>query len=560
MQITPQDRVDEYRERGWWGGETVDAVFRRTVAARGDAEALVDPPNRQDLTGEAPLRLTFQEVDQWVDRMARAFCRLGVRRDDVITVQIPNVVEGVIAFLACARMGAILSPLPMAYRQHELRAIFAKADPVLFITVEHFHGFDHFQMADDLRRDGSFKGDIVLVGAGNRAPALADVEKTSLGDPDPTLNNIEAADVLTLCWTSGTEAAPKGVPRNHDHWLVNAEALCEVSALTEADTLLNPFPLINIAAIGGMVLPWLTRGARLVQHHPFDLPTFLRQMNDEKVSYTVAPPAILGMLIKNPDLLDGIDISSLRSLGSGSAPLAPHIIEAWQTKYGISVMNFFGSNEGCSLLSTHLDVPDPTQRARYFPRFGVPGIEWETTFPSKVKTRLVDPDTEMEINEPGTPGELRIDGAMVFDGYWQADDINAMAFDDQGYFRTGDLFEIANEPGHKLYQFVGRSKEIIIRGGVNISPAELDTLIERHPKVREAACAAFPDDRLGEKVCAIVVLQEGETLTLEELTDFMRDAQVSTYKLPEKLRLMDALPRNPLGKVLRRELADISAS
>ncbi|HQP19685.1 MAG TPA: AMP-binding protein, partial [Phenylobacterium sp.] len=162
---------------------------------------------------------------------------------------------------------------------------------------------------------------------------------------------------------------------------------------------------------------------------------------------------------------------------------------------------------------------------------------------------------------PGIEGELRISGAMTFDGYYKAPDLTRAAFDDQGFFRTGDLFEIAPDGGGRFYRFVGRCKEIIIRGGQNISPAELDVLVESHPKVREGACVAYPDERLGERVCAVVALKPGvEALTLDELNAHLKAHDIATFKLPEKLRIVEALPRNPLNKVLRRDLGGVAAS
>ena len=155
--------------------------------------------------------------------------------------------------------------------------------------------------------------------------------------------------------------------------------------------------------------------------------------------------------------------------------------------------------------------------------------------------------------------DRRIAGAMTFDGYWNAPELTRQAFDDDGFFKTGDLFEIAPEAGGRYYRFVGRRKEIIIRGGQNISPAEIDVLIEGHPSVREAGCVAYPDERLGERVCAVVALRAGQQLTLAELTAHLKSQDIATYKLPEKLRIVDALPRNPLGKVLRRDLAGVAA-
>lgn len=562
MRISSPERVAEYRRKGWWRGETVDQVFRRAVAARGAAEALVDPLNREALVGDAPRRLSFEVADEQVDAIAAALASLGVGRDDVVVTQLPNVIEGVLVFLACARLGAILSPVSIAYRGHELKQILPWVAPKAFFTVRRFHGHDHAAMALELRREGVFDGAVICIGAeappGAHALDALTAEHGGAEMHAPT--DLDGADVLTVCWTSGTEAHPKGVPRHHDHWTINGEALVEAASLTAADTILNPFPLINITAFGGMVMPWLLAQCRLVQHHPLDLGVLLRQIETERVSYTVMPPAVLNMLLQNEALLSSADLSSLRALGSGSAPLAPWMVRGWQERHGVTVMNIFGSNEGASLISSGEAIPDPEQRAKFFPRFGVEGFDWRARFPTTVRTRLVDPDTEVEITDPGLVGELRIDGAMVFDGYWRAPELTKAAFDAAGYFRTGDLFEIAPEEGGRFYRFVGRCKDIIIRGGQNISPAELDALLEGHPKVREASCAAYPDERMGEKVCAVVATRPGETVTLEEIGSFLTAQGVAVYKLPEKLRVVDALPRNASGKVLRRELAPVAAS
>ncbi|WP_309643987.1 class I adenylate-forming enzyme family protein [Phenylobacterium sp.] len=559
---SPPERVADYRRKGWWRGETVDSLLRKAVVARGEAEALVDAPNREALVGSRQRRLTFAKLDRAVSAMAHAFAGLGVARGDVVATQLPNVVEGVIAFLACARMGAILSPVATAYRAHELRQILPAVTPRVYLTTGLFHGHDHAAMLLELQRAGVTTAQVVVLGAAapGGAHALDQLMADSPATSFPAPTDQDAAEALTLCWTSGTEASPKGVPRHHDHWVVNGEALVEAAGLKPGDAILNPFPLINIASIGGMVMPWLVCQGRLIQHQPFDLPIFLGQMQDERVAYTVAPPAVLNMLLNNEALLSATDLSNLRCLGSGSAPLAPWMVKGWQDRHGVTVMNVFGSNEGASLFSTGQAIPDPEQRARFFPRFGAAGIDWPAAFPAKIRTRLVDLATEREITAPGVEGELRIDGAMTFDGYWQAPKLTAEAFDAEGYFRTGDLFEIAPEAGGRYYRFVGRCKEIIIRGGQNISPAEVDVLIESHPKVREASCSAYPDERLGERVCAVVALRPDQTLSLDELCDHLKAQDVATYKLPEKLRIVEALPRNPLGKVLRRELSGVAAS
>ncbi len=562
MRPSPPERVAEYRRKGWWLGETVEQLFRRAVDAQREAEALADAPNREALVGTPPRRLTYLQADAEVNALAHVLAGLGVGRGDVVATQLPNLVEGVIAFLACARMGAILSPVAMAYRGHELRQILPAVEPKVYLTVGQFHGCDHAAMLADLKSEGVTRAEVVSLGAAPPAGvrSLEALSAAAPAGPYVPPADLDAAEALTVCWTSGTEAAPKGVPRHHDHWVVNGWALVEAAGLKAGDTILNPFPLINIAAIGGMVMTWLVCQGRLVQHHPFDLPIFLGQMQNEKVAYTVAPPAVLNMLLQNETLLASADLSNLRCLGSGSAPLSPWMVEGWQNRHGVTVMNVFGSNEGASLFSTGEAIPDPDQRARFFPRFGVEGIDWPADFPAKIRTRLVDPQTEVEITAPGAEGELRISGAMTFDGYWNAPDLTRAAFDAQGYFKTGDLFEIAPEAGARFYRFVGRCKEIIIRGGQNISPAEIDVLIESHPKVREGACAAYADERLGERVCAVVALRPDQALTLDELTSHLKAHDIATYKLPEKLRVVDALPRNALGKVQRRELTGVAAS
>jgi acyl-CoA synthetase (AMP-forming)/AMP-acid ligase II len=168
----------------------------------------------------------------------------------------------------------------------------------------------------------------------------------------------------------------------------------------------------------------------------------------------------------------------------------------------------------------------------------------------------VDVAIERDIDEPGIAGELRFAGPTVFDGYLNAPELTERAFDDQGYFRSGDVFEIAGDE-RQLYRFVGRLKDIIIRGGTNISPEEIEALLLAHPKIADASVVGYPDAALGERVCACVVPRPGQTLTLQEVTDYMRDERkVAVFKLPERLELLAELPRNPVGKVLKRKLRE----
>lgn len=560
MFLTPKERIAEYTAKGWWGDVILDDLLQRNRAAQPSRLALVDPSNREKLDGKAPRRLTWAELGDEVDRMAAAFLDLGLVKDDIVTYQTPNTVETVIIALAAARIGLIISPVVMPYRKHELDYILGIVEPKAVITVAHFAKHDHARMALDLDWRGR-AAKVFVVGGGAPQGAVDLDAAASKADPAKTsayrkAHPIAPGEVFTIFWTSGTEARPKGVPRDHNHWIVNARMVSELADLREGEVMLNPFPLVNIASFG-MLTPWLWRCGTLVLHHPFDLGVFLKQIADERVNYTIVAPAILNSILKSDELLKTIDLSSVRAIGSGSAPLSPWMIEGFSKQFDIEVCNIYGSNEGASLFSNQLHAPNHEDRARFFPRLGVEGIAWEGDAATMIESRLVDPETEVEIVEPGVVGELRFKGAHVFGGYYKLPEITKNAFDDKGYYRSGDLFEIAGEGDTpRFYRFVGRCKDIIVRGGMNISPAEIDDLLAGHPSFNEAAVVGIPDETLGERMCAAVVPKGDDVPDIKALSGWLKERGVAVFKLPESLVIVDALPRNPMNKVMRKELRE----
>ncbi len=321
--------------------------------------------------------------------------------------------------------------------------------------------------------------------------------------------------------------------------------------LTHASRILNPFPMVNMAGINGMLLPWLRVGCVMVQHHPFDLAVFLQQVADERITYTLAPPAVLALLLQREEILAAADISSLVDIGSGSVPLQEWMVRGWHDRHGISIINYFGSNEGISLMTDVELMTDATQRARYFPRYGG-GREWSFPASRQTTVKLVDPVTGREIDEPGVPGELRLRGPSLFAGYLDAAQVPS-PFDEDGFLRTGDMFVI-DGPHQEFLRYVDRAKDLIIRGGMNIAPAELETMIAGHPDIAEVAVVGYPDDVLGERICAVVAPKPGRSVTLANIIDHLLAQEIATYKLPERLELRSELPRNPVGKILKREL------
>jgi len=559
MRTTPQHLATEYRASGAWSEQRIGDLFADSAAVEPARLAIADPPNRAALDGAVPRRLDWQSLCALVDATMVALADAGLRRDDVLITQLPNVVEYVAVYLACARLGIVVSPVPMQFRRGEIEPLSRLTKARAVLTVLTFKGTEHARLATTLS-----DGPQVLV-LGNQTPPGT---RAFVPEPGPTdaarvrelesAANVNADDIVTICWTSGTEGVPKGVPRSHNHWISGSVCHYDGAQIRRGDRLLNPFPLVNMAALGGCFMSWLRAAGTLILHHPFELPVYLQQIATEKPEYAIAPPAVLMLLLQNESLLNGVDLSCLRCVGSGSAPLPPVMIKAYKERYGIEIINNFGSNEGLALVSGPSEAPDPEARSRLFPRFGRPELDWPQRIARITHTRLVDPENGKEIVEPHRPGEMQIRGPVVFDGYFGVPEVTARAFTADGWFRTGDLFEI--DASGRYYQFVARLKQLINRGGVKISPDEIDAVLAEHPDIAEGSVVGYPDDVLGERICAVVVPKAGKVVTVETLQAHFRSRELAVFKWPERVRIVERLPRNPLGKVIRGEISQIAAT
>ncbi|PUE11122.1 short-chain-fatty-acid--CoA ligase [Limnohabitans sp. T6-5] len=564
MILVAPEKIKTYVEQGWWSEETMGELFIKTAEQQLQAMAVVDPPNRQDICGVAPLSWTWGQLLQQVGRYSALFHAQGLRKDDVIVMQLPNCVEMHAIYLACAITGVVVSPVPVQYRAHELTHVFATTQAKLGITTErvgnylaaqqwaaHAHLFEGLQQIWSLGHDLPPGVMSLNQWLDSTLPWSASQLRQHMQD-----EGVTAHDVLTICWTSGTEARSKGVPRNHNEWLIAGQSVSQAGQLQWGAQLLIPFPFVNMAGVSSSLAAWLLVGGTLHHHHPFDLDVFVGQLRAHPMDYSVAAPAVLNLLLKQPEKMAGVDLSRLKSVGSGGGPLSEWMMEEMKNRFDIEVVNYFGSNEGAALSSSPLDMPESKQRALYFPRMGVPGFTWKMAVAQKIQTRLVDIDTGEDIHETGRIGELRFKGPTIFSGYYKAPELTERAFDAQGFYRTGDLFEIAGVAS-QFYRFAGRHKDIVIRGGMNISSEEIEGLLLSHPQVRDAAVIGLPDPVMGERVCAVVVSQAGQDLTLQNLVDYLKNIQeVAAFKWPERLILLDELPRNPVGKILKRQLRE----
>jgi acyl-CoA synthetase (AMP-forming)/AMP-acid ligase II len=561
--------IERWREAGWWGTTTVDDLLRACVAAHPHRLALVDAPNRAAFAFGLPQRLTFAEVDACVDRLAATLFDAGVRKDGIVLVQLPNIVEIVLAFLACARLGAIVSPIMLAYGERDLRRIVTHLDPAAILTLAEFKEAQPARVAAHVVDErGGPRIPVLAFGAGEAPDVMyiAGLERLP-GDVTALRRylasiTIDANEIVTMHWTSGTTGEPKCVPRNHNTWHATGGCCTDSGGLQPGERILAPMQMVHTAGFSGLLMPWLETQGLLALHHPFDMGVFLDQLEAERINHTVMAPSMLNALLK-ANTLDDRDVSSIRSILCGSAPLDPWMITGFKQRYGIEIVNAFGSTEGMTFMSGPTITADPYRRARYYPRFrgcvtpAAAASKWGLRIAPVVATRLRDLETGVEIDVPKQPGELLFRSPALFPGYWTAEHrLDRSDFDADGFFRAGEIFEIAGEgEDASFYHYIDRLKDVINRGGVKIPVGELEAAIQDHPAVSEAVAIGYPDERLGERICAVVALRPGATLTLEALVQHLAEKDIPRFMRPERLELVAALPRNPTGKPLKRELA-----
>ncbi|MBL8629313.1 MAG: acyl--CoA ligase [Rhodospirillaceae bacterium] len=560
--------IARYTDGGWWGQVTIEDMFQACLKAAPNQIALIDAPNRASFAYGEPRTLTFTQIDQTASNLAADLFRHGVRKDSVVVVQLPNIVEIVIAFLACARLGAIVSPIMLAYGERDVRRIVNHLRPTCFLTLAMFKGQSPSGIA--MRICGEAVGFATTVLTLGEPHSDKPTHITDLLSLTPDLApmraylkelRVDANDIVTMHWTSGTTGDPKCVPRSINNWHATGTCCTDAGGLQHGDRILAPMQMVHTAGYSGLFMPWLETQGTLVLHHPFDMNIYLDQLETLRINHTVAAPAMLNALL-NDNVLDNHDVSAIRSILCGSAPLDSWMIEGFKTRYGIEIINAFGSTEGLTMLSSPTITTDPHRRARYFPRFrgttgrSSTGASWGVRIAGAVETKIIDLETGAEINTPHTPGEFAFRSSALFPGYWTADHtLDRSDFDAEGFFRTGEIFEIAGTGDDAdYYHYIDRLKDVINRGGVKIPVGELESAIQSLPHVREAAAVGYPDPKLGERICAAVTMAPGHTLTLQDLNAGLTGLGIAKFMLPERLELVTTLPRNATGKILKRDL------
>lgn len=444
--------------------------------------------------------LTYGELDARANRMARALMARGVERGDRVSLQLANSVEFVDVFLACVRLGAIFVPINVLYREREVAHIVADAEPRLAVA-----GTEHLGLVPG----GHARADIVALAAEAAAASDAPVRVPLDGD-----------DPLAIVYTSGTTGRSKGALLSHNNFAANTVNLLTCWRITSDDRYLAVLPLFHVHGLANGLCCAIAAGARTRLAPRFEIDRAAELFDTFRPTLFFGVPTIYIRLLELPAATARRIGSHMRLFVSGSAPLPGHVLEAFRECFGQTILERYGMSETLMLIS------NPYEGERRAGTVGLP-------LPG-VSVRLDD-------------GELLVRGPNVFSGYWRNPDATAAAFTD-GWFRTGDLAERSHDGWYTLR---GRATDLIISGGFNVYPREIEEFLLELPGVREAAVVGAPDEHRGEVPVAFLV-SDGP-LDAAGLRDACQRA-LASFKVPRAFHRLDALPRNALGKVQKHLL------
>ncbi|MEH0448403.1 MULTISPECIES: (2,3-dihydroxybenzoyl)adenylate synthase [unclassified Streptomyces] len=533
----PKEAADRYREAGYWRGRPLGSYLHEWAETYGGTVAVVD----------GDTRLTYRQL---VDRADGLACRLldrGLNPGDAMLLQLPNGWEFVTLTLACLRAGIAPVMAMPAHRGHELRYLAAHAEVTAIAVPDRLGDFDHRALGREVAEDTPSVR-LLLVAGGTAGTDVTDLRALAEPADDPAgararLDDIspDSGDIAVFLLSGGTTGLPKLITRTHDDYEYNARRSAEVCGLDADSVYLVALPAghnFPLACPG--ILGTLMNGGRVVLARTPEPGKVLPLMAAEGVTVTAAVPAVVQRWIDAVASGRHPAPPALRLLQVGGARLAPEVARRAEPVLGGTLQQVFGMAEGL-LNYTRPDDPDE--------------IKIET------QGRPMCPDDEILVvdasDEPVRPGEmgaLLTRGPYTPRGYYRAADHNARAFTPDGWYRTGDVVRL-HPSGNLVVE--GRDKDLINRGGEKISAEEVENLIYRLPGVARVAAVAKADPDLGERVCAVVVVEPGTHLSLESVRAALTAMQVARYKLPEDLMVVEELPLTKVGKIDKKRLREV---
>jgi acyl-CoA synthetase (AMP-forming)/AMP-acid ligase II len=509
--VTTDAARASYEASGLWDGSTLRDRAAHWAATRPDDVAVVDDAGR---------RRTYGALDADACALASRLQGAGIVPGDVVSVQLPNRYEAVIAAVAVAKLGAVINTLLPGYRSRELAHVFRTAAPAAIITPVSHRGFAFGPLVDEVREATGHQvvhvTDSELDGA--KAAPLWAVAPTA------------AAEVSEVIFTSGTEAEPKAVMHTEQTTNFSVRAAYADLGMGPEDVVWMPSPVGHSTGFNYGLRMALYHGLKLVLQDQWDPGRAAALIADEGCTYTLAATTFL------KDLADrGVALPSMRLFGCGGAPVPGPLVEE-AASLGIGVLRLYGSTE--VLVGTWNRPGDPVSRRRDTDGRAISHVA--------VEVRAEDGS----VCPPGQVGEIFTRGPNTCVGFFRDDERTRRTFHD-GWVQSGDL-AVIDEDG--WLTVASRKKEIIIRGGMNITPREIEDLLVSFPEVDRAAVVGLPDERMGERACACVVLTPGSSLDLVTVVGRLRELGLAAYKLPERLEVLPALPMTASGKVQKHAI------
>jgi fatty-acyl-CoA synthase len=535
----------------WVADQTVGSVLARTAELYPDCDALVFPG--------LGLRWSWRELDQRVDRLASSLIGLGVDRGEHVGIWSMNVPQWVVAQFAAGRISAVLVNVNPAYRLHELKDAVTMADVATLIVGAPFKGSNFVEMVESLCPEVSsatsrewscraFPRLRRLIALDERpGPAWSTWSELEAGDEGsrPELasraGSARAGDVYNIQFTSGTTGLPKGAMLTHRNVLMNAYYTGSRLRLSAADRVCVPVPFYHcFGCVLGTLVCVVYGSAIVVPAESFDALATLEAIAAERCTAVYGVPTMFVKQLEHP-ACDERDLKSLRTGIMAGAPCPLPLMERVVNRMGArEICIGYGQTEASPLI-TLTSADDPIEV-----RVGTIG----RAFPG-LEVKLVDPATGRAV-PTGETGELWARGHCVMTGYYNNTEASARAVDSEGWLHTGDLARCRADGN---YRIVGRSKELIIRGGENIYPPEVEEFLHHHPAVAEVAVAGLPDVKYGEVVAAWVVPKSGATLTSDELKCYCQ-GQIAHFKIPQYIMIVESLPRTVTGKIRKHVLRE----
>jgi non-ribosomal peptide synthetase component E (peptide arylation enzyme) len=489
------------------------------------------------------IRWTYSEVLAKVERLAASMAARGIGRGDVISMQLPNRAEFILVHLAATRLGAITNSLLPIYRAKELGYILGFAKSRMLFIPGVYRGFDYRELHRGLLPELPDLEHVCVVG--DNCPDDMIPFDALLGEDWPAVpvRPSEGSDITALIFTSGTEATPKGVMHSHDTLMFDNRAVADLLGLSSDEIFWAPSPLGHSTGLIWAIRIGVLLGATIILQDPWDPAAAVDLIERERCTITTAATPFATMLAAVPGIEER-DLSSLRIFLCGGATIPSTLAKTVADKIGCTLIPLWGMSE-CPISSiARLDDPPEI-------RFGtagraVPGTEMGIF--DATRTRQVG---------PGEEGEIATRGLHTCLGYFNDPERTGQLFNADGWLFSNDL---GTMDAHGNVRVVGRIKDIINRGGLKISAAEVEDHLLRHPLVQAVAVVAVPDEALGEKACACIVPEAGQPVSLHHLTDHLRAANMAAYKLPEYVAIVTALPMTPTGKIQKFKLReDIAA-